>query len=237
MSLAVRDRQPEIMDQPGLDPAEHRRALRGLDVVNGISRTSGRIWSTIERELPETNDASLRILDVACGSGRTATDLWLRGRQSGWNVEVTGCDVSEVALEHARTEAAKRGANVDFIVHDVVANGIPEGYDVVCCSLFLHHLADDEALAFLSSLRGRARRLVIVGDLVRSRWGYVLAWCGCHLLSRSRVVHNDGPLSVKAAFSPAELCELVEQAGLSGARTTRTWPERFLLVWKRNDDE
>lgn len=33
-----RDRQPEVMDQPGLDPAEHDRALQGLRRINGISR-------------------------------------------------------------------------------------------------------------------------------------------------------------------------------------------------------
>ena len=75
------------------------------------------------------------------------------------------------------------------------------------------------------------RRFVLIDDLIRSRWGYVLALVGTHLLSGSRVVHVDGPLSVLAAFTPREVSVLAERADLRGARLDRHWPERFLLTW------
>jgi len=76
-----------------------------------------------------------------------------------------------------------------------------------------------------------AQILVLVDDLVRSRWGYLLAWTGCHVLSGSRIVHVDGPISVAAAFTPSEALFLAERAGLQGASLTRHWPQRFLLTW------
>jgi hypothetical protein len=53
------------------------------------------------------------------------------------------------------------------------------------------------------------------------------------LLTTSYVVHNDGPLSVEAAWTMAEAQRLAEEAGLPGARISWRWPFRFLLTWRR----
>ena len=45
----------------------------------------------------------------------------------------------------------------------------------------------------------------------------LLALAGCHLLSGSRIVHIDGPISVAAAFTPGEALSLAERAGLQGS--------------------
>jgi len=71
----------------------------------------------------------------------------------------------------------------------------------------------------------------VVDDLIRSRLGYALAWSGTRLLSRSWVVHTDGPLSVRAAFTPAELRRLAAEAGLTTAELVPFWPERQRLIW------
>ncbi len=78
-----------------------------------------------------------------------------------------------------------------------------------------------------------AARLVLINDLARTGAGYLLAWAGCRVLSRSPVVHHDGPASVASAFTPDEALELAREAGLAGATVARRWPERFLLAWSR----
>ncbi|MCA9021331.1 MAG: hypothetical protein KDA74_14375, partial [Planctomycetaceae bacterium] len=60
-----------------------------------------------------------------------------------------------------------------------------------------------------------------------------LAWTACRLLTRSPVVHTDGPLSVAGAFTVNEIKELAGQAGLDGFQITRHWPQRWLLKWSR----
>ena len=77
-----------------------------------------------------------------------------------------------------------------------------------------------------------ASQRVLINDLRRTRAGYVLAWLGCRLLTRSPIVHVDGPLSVRAAFSLDEVRQLAEECGLSGATLTTHWPQRFLLDWR-----
>ena len=145
-----------------------------------------------------------------------------------------GCDISPVAVEHARAAATAAGANVRFFVHDALNGPILSGYDAVTCSLFLHHLDDEEACGLLRIMGQTAGQLVLVNDLARSLTGLVLAHVGTRLLSFSDVVHTDGPLSVRAAFTPSEAQALAVRAGLSGAVVGRRWPCRWLLSWRRS---
>ena len=70
-ALKKRDRQPEVMDQPGLDPKEHLRALNGLRRINVISRCSVGIFRAIKKLARDQPDKTLRILELACGGGDT----------------------------------------------------------------------------------------------------------------------------------------------------------------------
>jgi 2-polyprenyl-3-methyl-5-hydroxy-6-metoxy-1,4-benzoquinol methylase len=212
--LRRRARRPERMDQPGLDPGDHARALRGLSRVNRLSTVRRMLWDRLGALAPA--GTPLRVLDVACGGGDNIVALARRAARRGRPWVFDGCDVSPVAVACARTAAARGGATA--------------GYDVVMCSLFLHHLDEADAVRLMQRMAAAARRLVLVDDLVRSRTGYVLAWVGCRVLSRSCVVHHDGPVSVQAAFRPDEAAVLAARAGLRDVSVARHWPQRFLLA-------
>lgn len=233
-SLAHRDRQPELMDQPGLDAAPHRRALRALRRINVISRIDHAVWREIAGLAAATNGSPLRVLDVASGGGDVAIRLAGQAARRGIALEVHGCDISPTAVEHATEAAGQVGVSgVRFFQQDVLGEPLPEGYDVVMCSLFLHHLDEGEADALLRKMAAAARRAVLIDDLVRSRLGYLMAWLAGRLLTRSPIVRVDGPLSVRAAFTVAEALRVAERAGLQGATARRHWPQRFLLSWNK----
>ena len=67
-------------------------------------------------------------------------------------------------------------------------------------------------------LRRVARMGVIVNDLVRSWHGYVGAWLVGHLLTRNPLTRHDGPLSVRRAYTRAEMEQLARDAGLGPVR-------------------
>ncbi len=228
-----RCRRPELMDQPGLEPAEHVRALQGLGRINVLSRAGSVHWPPIERlaRLKATDNRPLRVLDLATGGGGTPITLARRAAAKGLNVQIDGCDISPQAIHYAQERAAAHGVGVRFFVLDALREELPSDYDILCCSLFLHHLSETDAIALLSRMAAAAQSLVLIDDLVRSRWGYLLALTGCHVMSGSRIVHVDGPTSVAAAFTPSEALSLAERAGLQGASLTRHWPQRFLLTW------
>src|SRR5262249_61298949 len=84
-----------------------------------------------------------------------------------------------------------------FSACDVLREPLPAGYDAVVCSLFLHHLSAEQAVGLLRRMAAAAGRLVLVNDLARGRAGYLLAYLGTRLLTRSPGVHFDGPRSVE----------------------------------------
>jgi SAM-dependent methyltransferase len=233
-SLDERDRQPELMDQPGLDETVHRRALAGLRTVNMFSRTATAIWRGLA-DIGALNGSPLRVLDIAAGGGDNALRLAARAHQVGVNLTSHGCDISPTAVAHAAAVAAKEGfPDVQYFQLDALHDPLPDGYDVLMSTLFLHHLTEDDAIALLARMAAAARRAVLVDDIVRTRLGLALAWGGGRLLTRSRIIHVDGPLSVRAAFNLNEARSIFERAGLKGAQFRRHWPERFLMSWRKS---
>ena len=231
-SLAVRDRIPELMDDPNVDPVEHRRALAGLARINWWSRSDAILWPVLASIAQENPGRTIRVLDVATGAGDVPIKLWRRAKAAALPVAISGCDLSPTAVAIAAENAGKERADLEFFVHDVLLDPIPGRYDLVTCSLFLHHLSSEEATIVLQRMRDAADA-VAVNDLARSRTGFSLAWIGTRLLSRSKIVHFDGPASVRSAFTADEAVALAEQAGLQGATAVSRWPCRFLMTWSR----
>jgi SAM-dependent methyltransferase len=233
IALANRRRQPERMDQSGLDQAVHSQALRGLRRINRFSSSAWILWPEIARLARTEKERRIRVLDLATGGGDVPISLAHRARRAGLEIGIEGCDISPTAIGFAARAAHAAGVPVRFFQLDALNEPLPEGFDVVTCCLFLHHLADQDAARLLGAMAGAARSTVLVNDLLRSRVGYWLAWTGCRLLSRSPIVHHDGPISVRAAFRAEEVRALAERARLEGVRLERRWPCRFLLSWSR----
>lgn len=230
-----RQREPELMDQPGLEDHLHRGALVGLGRINRFSGSGRIVWNAVERLISANAPRTWRLLDLASGGGDVAIDVARRAARAGARVVVDGYDVSPFAVRYATARATERGVeNVQFFRQDVLNGPLPEGYDVVMCSLFLHHLPEEIASALLARMAAAAQRLVLVNDLCRSAFGYGLVWLGCRFLTRSPIVHVDGPRSVQSAFSLNEIREVARQGGLAGAIVERRWPCRFLLQWSRD---
>lgn len=231
LDLSSRNRRPERMDDPALDAKSHERALRGLERINAWSASVGTLWEVLRRLSASNPSGPLRVLDVASGGGDVPIGLWRKARRDGVEIEVVGCDVSETAMAFARRRARRDGARVEFRVVDALRDELPAGFDVVTCSLFLHHLDEEDVVRFLASAGKAARRAVVVDDLERSRAGFFLARVATRFLSASDVVHADGPLSVEGAFTVEEARGLAARAGLAGARIETRWPFRWLLTW------
>jgi 2-polyprenyl-3-methyl-5-hydroxy-6-metoxy-1,4-benzoquinol methylase len=231
-SLSARDRRPERMDAPDLDPAAHHAALAGLARLNRLSGSAAVVWPSLAKLARAAGGEPVRVLDVATGGGDVPVRLAAKAKRAGLNLHFSGCDVSDTAVSHARDAAKAAGVPVEFFAHDALAAPLPAGFDAVTCSLFLHHLDEPDAVKLLAAMAA-AGRTVLVNDLARGPVNYALVWAASRLVTRSPVVHEDGPLSVRAAFTRAEILALAEQAGLTGAVVKPRFPCRFLLTWSR----
>lgn len=233
VDLSQRCLQPEWMDQPGLDVNLHRSALYGLQRVNAISFIHRMFWPAIRRLAARHQGQPLRILDVACGGGDVAVRLFQTGKRAGLNLFVAGCDISPTAVAFAKQQAQSSRVPCDFFEFDVLRSDWPSDYDVIVNSLFLHHLTTDNAVLVIGRMAMSTRHLLLINDLVRCREGYLLARFAAPLLSRSPIVHSDGPISVEAAFTVDEMKEMAGKANLQNAKVSRCWPARMLLEWNK----
>jgi len=95
---------------------------------------SHRIWSGNPNVALVAEIAGLepgRALDLGCGEGADA--VWLAGR--GW--QVTGADISGVALQRAAEHATEAGVTVDWQRHDLEQTFPAGRFDLVSAQ-FLH---------------------------------------------------------------------------------------------------
>jgi 2-polyprenyl-3-methyl-5-hydroxy-6-metoxy-1,4-benzoquinol methylase len=229
-SLAQRTLVPEVMDDPALDPAKHEHALKSLSRINFFSTSAAIVWPAIQRLARTSPSRRLRVLDVATGAGDVPLTLWRKAKRAGLKLELAGVDISQRAVDFARSRARAVAAEIQFDQQDVLAGPLPEGYDVVMCSLFLHHLESDDARRLIHHMASAAKQMVLISDLRRSTEGWYLAFVASRVLTRSEVVHVDAVRSVEAAFTMPELRDLAATASLADVNVAPRWPYRMLLT-------
>jgi ubiquinone/menaquinone biosynthesis C-methylase UbiE len=247
-SLRNRILVPELMDDPSLDPAEHQRALAGLRRINRICRTGHYVAQEIGAIAKSRRFDAISVLDIGCGSGDVAISVAkslsknICCRTEGWDVSQTACDAATANASSQswlfenlnKPSSNSRKSSIAFSQVNVFEP--PEvQFDFVYCCLFLHHFSESQAVEVLQNMKRIAKVAVIVDDLLRTHVGLFLAKLGCYGLSRSPVVHFDGPQSVRAAFSEKEIVQLAIQAQLHDAVVKQHWPQRYLLSWESEE--
>ena len=201
--------RPEKLERLG--PREAKGNLRDLVRLN---RWLGghRILSRLLGEFYGRREA-FTLLDVGAASGDFGRAI---GRRFPRAV-VTSLDLR---LHHLD------GASTPRLVADAWRLPFPrQAFDVVFCSLLLHHFPNPEAADLLRRLAGIARRALIVLDLERHRLPYWFLPLTRQLFRWDPVTVHDGCLSVAAGFQTEELARLARDAGLEGAvvRRHRPW--------------
>jgi 2-polyprenyl-3-methyl-5-hydroxy-6-metoxy-1,4-benzoquinol methylase len=224
----------EMMDRPDVDQAAHRQALRGLRRINRVSSAGERLLRPILELTRRAGLKRISLLDVACGGGDVPIALALAAAKAGVSIDLTLLDRSGTAITHAAEAAARAGLTCRTVQGDVLSLASLPKVHVVTNSLFCHHLRGrDEVVGLLRAMREAADRMVVISDLRRCRLGLLAAWIGCRALSRSGIVHHDGPASVRAAWTTQEMAAFAAAAGMDDARIAPTPPWRIMLVWER----
>ena len=228
----------EWLDEDAGSAAEVGASLADLAWIHrhlgGEAALRRLLAAALPRLAPDRNGATapgprrLRILDVGAGAGAgTAAMLaWLRAK--GYPCQLVALDRRPSHLLAGRPWPP----DVDLAAGDVFALPFPpRSFDLVLCSLFLHHFHGAAAVEVLRQMARLSRGVVVVQDLARSWWGY----CGFSLVAAvrlSRMTLHDGRVSFRQAYTAAELAALARQAGLVNYRVSA--PGRFrlgLTIW------
>jgi ubiquinone/menaquinone biosynthesis C-methylase UbiE len=228
----------EWMDAADADPAELRRSLAFIRRVNsllGYTRSTLHHLDRFSRRWRAGE--TIRILDVATGSGDIPLAILRWAGRRGFDVRVVGLDLHAATAREAAGAARAAGDAVEpfhlrIVLGDALRLPFADGsFDYVLSAMFLHHLDDADAARVLREIARVARRGIIVADLLRHRRAY--AWISLFTLFAGPMVRHDARVSVAQAFTRAEVLRLADAAGLGYARYHRHFGHRFVLAGEK----
>jgi 2-polyprenyl-3-methyl-5-hydroxy-6-metoxy-1,4-benzoquinol methylase len=226
MSALVPHRQfdpdcPEQLDRPGMDRAVLREELTTLERFNRCLGGHWLVLHYVKRFVEAAKPASLSLLDLATGSADIPRAIAAWARKRGLPVDITAVDRNADVLHMAR-ESCRNWPEIRFEQHDLRDLPHPAGrFDLVLCSLALHHFTATDAIAILRRIRELARCGYIVNDLCRNWPAILTVTLVTRFLARSPVFRQDAVMSCRAAFTLEELHGLAGQAGLEGFQIRR----------------
>ena len=227
----------ELLDGPLDDRLVLVGNLRDLARVN--RRLGGVALSVRAIDALAPGRSPIDVLDVGPGGADIPLALIERGRASGRVVRVTGIDSRPEVLEAAAQADRRVTATGELALHVADGQALPfpdAAFEIVHSSLVIHHLEPDEARALLAEMARVARLGVVVNDLVRGRAAWAGAWALSHLATRNRFTRRDAPLSVRRAYSVAELTALMAAAGVRVERRfDGPFRHRVALAGRRNE--
>ncbi|MEY2489433.1 MAG: hypothetical protein QOC70_1375 [Verrucomicrobiota bacterium] len=202
--------EPELMDRPQPVTAE---LVSDLDNLRQFNRHFGSYALTMHflRRWIQPG-MQVRVLDLATGSGDIPRLVVDHARAIDAKAAVDAIDQQSSTLEIARGLSADY-PEIEFIQGDILSLEEDGQYDIVLCSLALHHFDETAAVRLLERCRHLSRKFVLVSDLRRG----FLATTGVYLLTaliyREPMTRNDARLSAARAFSFREFALLAERAG------------------------
>ena len=225
----------ELLDALNILPDLLRKNLKELDFLN---RTTGGHAISLRgiKQLINDRNKLYTIADLGCGSGDMLKVIADWARLNNFHVKLTGVDKNPDAIEYLKIHCIGY-PEINGIALDYQEYCNKEIIDIVHCSLFCHHLNDDELLKLFIYFRKNIKTGFIINDLQRYWLPYYSAWLFTRLFNGSELSKNDGPISVLRAFKSSELIDLLAKAGIKNYSVSKGRSFRFLIVGKTGNNE
>ena len=217
----------EIMDRPQPVSAELERDLKNLRDLNRWFGSYALISMFLSRWIKP--GAILRVIDLATGSADIPRFIAEYGRKIGAHLQIDALDRQSATLEIARKLSADY-PEISFVEGSILDWNPVEQYDLVFCTLVLHHFSEEDAVRVLKRCRELSRKFVLASDLRR---GFLLTagvWFLTEFVFREPMTKYDGRLSAARSFSFSEMRQLAKDAGWRNF-THKTFPFSRQAIW------
>ena len=218
----------EHIDTGNYTSEEYEGCIIELQRVNRWLGDANILRDTLLRDVEFQNLKHFSVLDVGAGSGellRVASN-WAHGTKR--NLFAVGLELNQRSAEAILEES-------NSAIHSVRGNALElpfcDGqFDYVICSLFTHHFVDGDVIKIFSEMKRVARQRVFVIDLHRHPVAYFLYTTVGKLFLHTRLLREDGALSILRSFKTAEFLELARRTEMKNISVNRHFPFRLVLT-------
>jgi 2-polyprenyl-3-methyl-5-hydroxy-6-metoxy-1,4-benzoquinol methylase len=217
----------ELMDRPQPVSAELERDLENLRELNRWFGSYALISTFLSRWIKP--GARLRIVDLATGSADIPRLIAEYGRKIGAELRIDALDRQSATLEIAKKLSANY-PEISFVEGNVLEWNAAEPYDLVICTMALHHFSEDDAIRVLARCRDLSRKFVLVSDLRRGFFLTSGVWLLTEFMFREPMTKFDARLSAARAFSFVEMNLLAQRAAWKNFGH-KTFPFARQAIW------
>ncbi len=225
----------EHMDDPATDGARKAEMVRALDRMNGLTmiyRLQVELLEPLITELSQQRGGTVRVLELASGSGGLAFALAEHAREKGIRLEVTASDIVPESVSAGRLAAAGRGVAVGFeVVNAFELDGLGKGtFDLVLVSQSLHHFTPGQLALMIAGAESLGAAAFVGIDGQRSPL-MLLGVPAVASLQGIPEFTDDAFTSARKFYSDLELDIIAEVATRRRAhRVDAIWPMSMLTV-------
>ena len=228
-----RSSEKEIMDDFTMKGVLFRDTLDKLEIIN---RLLGGNKVTIKglKELLKNKSKNkiITIVDLGCGHGDILRDIAKFGRKNNYTFRLIGIDANIAAISYAK-ELSKQYSELSFKAIDVFSEDFKkQSYDIVLCTLFLHHFKNNELISFLKTTIEKATIGVVVNDLHRHKLAYYLFKL-IGFFIKNKMIREDGLTSILRAFKKKDLENISKQIKVYFSIQWK-WAFRYLWILKKD---
>jgi len=226
----TRSSEPERIDTGDYTDEEYKTFLREIRFIN---RWIGDRWAlrkSLLKKIGELDLDKFSVLDVGAGSGEILKEIALFARRRKANAFLVGLDLNELSARSV-AEEGKAFSEINSVRGDALRLPFADAaFDFAICSLFTHHFTDNGVIEVMREMNRVASRGVYVIDLHREQGAYRMYKIFCAVFRISKLVRDDGLLSIKKGFQPDELSQLAKRAGFTDVTAQTVIPARVVVA-------
>jgi SAM-dependent methyltransferase len=166
---------------------------------------------------------------VGCGNGDMLRTLAEYGDKNNLDLQLIGIDANKFTINHA-VNLSHNYPNIHFLCEDIFDEAFSKlKYDIILCTLTLHHFKDNEIVDLISVFERNSRIGIIINDLQRSALAYRLFQGLCFVFRLNDMSREDGLTSILRGFKKSELKWFSES--LNFKKYSIHWKWAFRYQW------
>lgn len=231
-SFRQRASEMEDMDDFSVQGESLYGALRYLAFINqflGGHRIILRALNKARKHLAWARlESGLHLVDLGCGGGDTLAQVAQWTKQQNLDLQISGIDANPHILAFAKKNTSEH-PEIKYIEDDFLTPDFNwKPYQVVLCSLILHHFEDEQIISLLRRIPKGT--LVIINDLQRHWLAYYLFKILCFATLAPAMASRDGAISVRKGFRRKELEAFLQNCEVTHYDLSWRWAFRYQLI-------